>query len=500
MKSTIILKNYATKIFSSGVSLLLGFVVTPFLLKYLGKDDFALFRISNEWLSTFSIFENALSIAILAIFAKSTDEHRDQNTWYSFKSYFKYAFIFMFFSMAFIPFLPKLYTIPVDKVNIVRIGFFIGSLNFLLLPFATFRCWLEFKEKSYLLSSARVFQNLLTAVLSMLLAYISFGIIGQFSSVLIGNIFFSLISFYLFQKFKSNFNFSKISRMEMRDVNMNIHKLNFDGLIISFCGRISFLTDTVLLGFYFHPTKILPYVLSQRLILMIQENLQSIGNASWASLLDYYRRGEQERFEKNLISISRVSNFIAVIFLTPLLVLNKDFIHLWVGEEYYYGLSLTIIASLNAYLRSNFSMWGWCLSGNGNIKAQVKIETINAAINISTSILLTATIGFLGPALGTLFGCMTVYSLLFPLALKNNLNLNLGKLYNALYAPLLWATPLFAIFYFFKDYMIITSWIKFGFFYAILASFSLITIYLLGLNDDEKKYLQNIVKSKFKKS
>jgi O-antigen/teichoic acid export membrane protein len=499
LKSKIIFKNYFTKILSTLVSLVIGFVVTPFLLKYLGKNDFALFKLTSDWLSSFSVFENALSIAILAVFAKSTDENRDQNAWYSFKSYYKYSIIFTLISMCVIPFLPYLYYINPDRLRAVQIAFFLGSLNFLLLPFAALRCWLEFKEKSYLLSTGRIYQNLIVAITSMLFSYLTFGVIGQFGSVLLGNVFFAFMVYFLFNKFKSINVTDKISKLNLKTVNTSIHQLNLDGLLISFFGRMSFLTDSVLLGLYFHPTKLLPFILTQRLIQMIQDNLQSIGNASWASLLDLFRTGEQFQFQKNLITITRVSNFMAVSLLSPLLILNKSFISLWVGPEFYYGLSLTIIASINAYLRSTFSLWGWCLSGNGNTKVQIKIEAFNAFVNIVSSIVLIQYIAFLGPVVGTLLGCVLIYSLMFPLAMKSNLNLEIIPLYKSLLIPISWAIPIYFILLQINKYLVSNTWIKFILSYGILGLVTLLIVYFLGLNIDEKNYFTKIIKSKIKK-
>lgn len=495
MKSKIIIKNFLTKVISSAATIVLGFIATPLLLKFLGKEDFALFKLASDWLTGISFFDTAFTIGIFSIFAKSKKQNLAQNTWGIFRKYIFFPPILVLIGIAFTPFLPQLFKIPDQKVFHVQLAFAIGCLNFLLLEFTGIYAWYEYQEKSYLVTRARIVQNIIFSVLSIVFAYLAFGVVGQFLSMTIA--YFSIAFYIAYLFFKINKGEINYHDTEIRlEEKMNQLSTVFRGVMISIFNKISFLSDNIILGLFFFPTEILPLILTQKLVLLFQENLMSISNSSWASLIDLYKNGEHERFEKILYTLTRVSNFLAISLLSPLIFLNENFIQLWVGKEFYFGLTFTILISINAYFRSNFSIWNLCLTGNGNNKTQVKIELLNALVNLSISLAFIPKLKLLSPTIGTLSSLIFVYLLFIPIALKNHLNLNIEKLLKSVLTPLLFSIPLFFINMYIKRFLISDQWLNFALSYFILFFVNSSIIYYIGFNRDEKKYFINIIKSK----
>jgi len=479
--------------------LILGFIVTPLLLKYLGKEDLALFKIANDWLNSIGIFEQTLTGAMLIILSKS--KNINSNTINAtFLRYFKLSFIFIFIAIVATYFLPSLFLIPENKLSIVRMGFIIGSFSFLCLPFGVFRISIEHQEKSYLLSFWRTVQNIFQGSLLVLLAYFGTGIIGQFIGTILSNFFFALATYFIFKKIsKDHVDFTSANQEQEHDQHFN--KSNLDSFTLSIASKISFYSDTLVIGYFLTPAAILPFTLTQRLIQLIQENLQSIGTTSWASLNQLYIEKKMDQFQYYLETLSKITVYISLSLLIPLLILNQSFIELWIGTEFFAGFHLTFLAILNTSLMGLFSLWGWCLSGTGFIKEQVPIYIFNGIINLLFSIILTYFLGVSGPLIGTLVGFLLVYSWMIPTKLKKLLNVNPLPLIKLVVIDVFILAFTYFLFWKLNINLRITSFLNLAVYYS---TFSLILFFFLQfiiLDSNDRKVFYNIfilkIKNKF---
>lgn len=491
MKDKIILKNFSTRIILTLLNLIIGFTATPLLLKYLGHEDYSLFKISYDWLASVGFLEQILTASALSMLANLNDDNRDHYTLYTFKRFVKISIVFFLISTLVSPFLPYLFKIPVNKIKEVQIGFIVGTIGFIFLPITILRTWIEFQEKSYLLNIVRSLQNFIQISIAIAFAYFTFGIIGQYFSFLIGQFIFAIFVYWFFKKTHQKKNHS-ISTLDLDEYDKTLRKNNLNSLILSLSGKLSFLSDTIILGFFFNPIDILPFSLTQKLTQMIQENLQTLGNSSWATLASLHRSGQHDEFEKMLISLTRVIIFLSIVLCAPLIFLNHSFINLWVGTKFYAGDLLTTIAVINTYLMGIFSLWGWCLSGSGKIKIQIPIYTINAIINFITALIFIKLIGLSGPIIGTLIGFLTAYIILIPRALEKEFNVNAYKLRTIILFPLLYLLIPIIINFIYKDFFILDNFFKLIIYYLTCMIVFAITLSVTFLNAIERKYILNL--------
>lgn len=492
MKKNVIVKNFSTRIILTILNIAIGFFATPLLLKYLGHEDYSLFKLTYDWLSSISFLEQILTSSALGILATLSDSNRDHYTHYAFKKFVKVSFIFLGLSILMIPFLPHLFTISDNKINEVRIGFFIGSIGFLFLPVTILRTWIEFHEKSYLLNMVRSLQNIFQVLVAIFLAYLAYGIIGQFVAFLIGQ--FILATFiYLFFKKTHNKDEVKVHHSDITEFDKALRKNNINSLTLSLSSKLSFLSDTLILGFFFKPIDILPFSLTQKLTQMVQENIQNLGNSSWATLASLQRAEKHQEFEDTLISLTRVTIFMSIVMTIPILFLNHSFIALWVGEKFYAGDTITTIAILNTYFMGIFSLWGWCLSGTGKIKAQIPIYTINAIINFTTALIFIKLVGISGPIIGTLIGFLTAYLFLIPQTLAKEFTLDASKLRRVILIPTIYLIIPILLNLKFKDLFLINSYLKIAIYFVIIAIISMVTMALTYLNSNERNYIWNLL-------
>lgn len=498
MKNKIIAKNFISKILFSLVNIALSFTVTPVLLNLIGKEDYSLYKLTFDWLSSISFVEQVFTSSALAILANSTLNNRDTYSSYALKHFAKISIVFIFLAIIIVPFLPLLFTIPAHKITHIQISFFVGSLCFIFLPITIIKTWIEFHEKGYILNRFRNVQNILTAAAAILLAWLSFGIIGQFFALFLGQLSFAIMTYFYFQKTKKKS--PQVSSLTNSDVEFSklFKQTNKHSFFLSLASKLSFFSDTLILGFFISPVQVLAFSLTQKLPQMIQENVQSLGNASWATLMDLYRNHSFEVFEKKLHSLSKITVFLTLTGSLPLLFLNQSFISLWIGKEHYAGHTITIIAILNIYFMGLFSLWGWVLSGGGKIRVQIPIYAGNALINITFTLIFIKFIGIEGPILGTLAGFLIIYSLFIPKALEKEYGLSAEKLWRILAIPLLIILPFIIVSIKLQHHFHFNNLISWFIAYLAFMFFVVIFLVVLYLNKDERNFIKSLILKKLK--
>ncbi len=75
---------------------------------------------------------------------------------------------------------------------------------------------------------------------------------------------------------------------------------------MNLCGRVSLLTDNIVVSGLLSPALVTPFVLTQRLTSLAQRELQTIGNASWAALAELSAQGRKDVFSRRLLELTRV--------------------------------------------------------------------------------------------------------------------------------------------------------------------------------------------------
>ena len=69
-------------------------------------------------------------------------------------------------------------------------------------------------------------------------------------------------------------------------------------LIVQLSGRLSFLTDSYIVGRVLSPEAIASLFATVRLAQLAQSQLQMVGNASWAGLAELHGRGEPRHLQR----------------------------------------------------------------------------------------------------------------------------------------------------------------------------------------------------------
>ncbi len=476
---------------STIVILIVGLFATPLLLRWLGDERMGAVEAMSQWFGYVSLLEFGIGGALMPLFARAL-ARRDSEQVRTLiaagaRAYLYVCGLMVAAGMLLLAMITKvLPVVPALRFDL-RTACVIGILGVVFVPLMPLRIMFEADQRGYLVHQALLVQSLLITGASLLFAYMRFGISGQFAAIFLGGLAFNAMMLYLARDWLGSLG-SRLSRAVTRSREWReLWNLNWATFAFNLCGRVGLVTDNMIVGGMLSPAMVVPFFLSQQLAVLAQRQLQGIGNASWAGLVELHVEGRHEVFNQRLIELTRLIAILAVAALVPIVVYDRQFISLWIGGERYGGDALVAVAALNAFLLAIFSLWAWCINGTGRVRMIMPGMIAQTIINFSLSLLLTFKAGMLGPVLGTTAGFLSVSIWYLPMLLRRCFGTSPGDLMRAAAWPALSAAPFFAGVWALARSFPPSGWIDMGAEMAAVAVGYLTIWWIAGLTAREKE-------------
>lgn len=437
--------SYLSGSLYTAVTLIIAFISTPLLIKWLGNERFGAFRVLTEWFGYLGIVELGIGGALLPLLAKavgSGDESSVRRTMTTaFRAYLGICAATIISGIVLATVITHLVPIsPALNVDLQR-GWLIALLGAFYLPFAPFRALIEATQRSYWIHALLLLQSLLTTAFALLFAWRGWGISGQLAAILLGGAPFHVAMAYIVLK-GSRGMVSQILQVKADDeTTQQLWSLNRPTLVFNVCGRVSYLTDGIVVAYLLGPAFVTPLFITQRLSQIIQGQLQAVSNSSWAALAELHTQSRNETFNQRVIQLTKIITILGVACLLPVITYNQHFVDMWTGSAQFAGGFVTSVACVNAYMIAVISLWMWCFSGTGQVRKILPVTINNAVVNLIASLLLTPRLGLIGPLLGTMIALLTTKFWYLPVLLRRSFGTSLFMLFRAVSAPLILAVP-----------------------------------------------------------
>jgi O-antigen/teichoic acid export membrane protein len=422
------------------VVVMVGFVTTPILLRYLGVVRFGAFRAAIDWFGYVGLLEFGVGGALQVLFARALGtDHRAgviAGVRAGMRAYLLLAGLMVMAAVVLGTAMPWLIRAPGYLTTEVWAGCGISLVAFLWLPLSVFRPLAEAEQRGYLVNLLNTVQLLIVMVASVGFAAFRMGLVGQFLAMAIGGAVFHLSLAYVELR-----RYPEILGGVVSEPRPALWGLSWPNLLFNLASRLGLLTDNILLAAFLGPAAVTPFVLSQRLIQAMAAQVTAIGGAGWAGLIDLHYRGEHGVFAHRLIQLTRLTAVMGAALLLPMAVWNRDLVSLWVGEKNYAGAAVTWLAAANAWLLAVTSVWGWPLMAGGKVRAVVPTILTSAGVNLAVGTAGTALVGLPGPLLGTLAGIGLVSSWWLLVLIRREFGIGPAGLLRAAAEPGLVAIP-----------------------------------------------------------
>jgi O-antigen/teichoic acid export membrane protein len=440
------LLNYATGTISTAVVLVTGFVATPFLLKWLGEEQFGAFRAASDWFAYLALLELGVGGALLALLAKAVGRAHmpaiqtmlGTGIWW----YTRITAVMIVAGICLSAVITELVPVRAVYADDLQRGVLIALLGLLLLPLgAPLKALAEARQRGYWVNWLLLLQSLLITGFALWFAWKGWGVVGQFAAVAIGGLLFNLaIIFDGIREYPQSLQDAVVTRSDP-EAHRELRRLNWPTFVFNISGRLSLQSDNIIVAAMMGPAAVVPLFMTQKLITLALGQLANVGGASWAALAELHFQGDRELFNQRLVELTSVVAVFGVAGLVPIAIYNRYFVMQWVGLEHYAGDWVSIIAAVNAFILALLSLWGWCFGGTGRTPLLMRSGIIETVINVGVSLMLTSRLGLVGPLVGTLTGFTAVSLWYIPKLLQRVFGTPLGRLAKATLAPLALGVP-----------------------------------------------------------
>lgn len=437
--------NFGSIVAFQLLTMSIGIVCTPLLLKWLGDDRYGAFRAASDLTNYLNLLELGLSGSLMSLLAHAVgvgDSHYIYLTLVTgIKAYLKITLSIVLTGIGLGIFITHLVPVTDALVSDLQTGYWIGLLAILALPLSPFRLLADASQRSYFANIFLGLQSVVITSLSLLLAWLKWGISGQYLALILGTIVFQLIMCWDSIRRYPNLWSVWHDRKAQAPIEKQLWQLNKSTFILKLSGQLSLFTDNIIISYLLSPATVVPFFITQRLTALVQSQIQGIGNSSWAAMAELYAQEKYEQFNARTIELTRLVVIMSCALMTPIVAYNHYFVELWVGSDRFGGDGVTILAATNGLLLGILSLWGWLFAGTGQQAKLVRLNVISTIVNVLLSIICTRSFGIVGPLLGTFISFITINLWQLPLIMRSVFGTSVKSLFMAIVQPLLVGVP-----------------------------------------------------------
>lgn len=471
--------NFLSTLVLTLVTMIVGLKASPLLAFWLGEGPFGAVRIMTEATGLLTLLELGLSGALGPLMSRAIGQNNEADLHKAVvagsRGYLRVSILIIGVGLVLTPiiswFTPGL---TAGQVNDLRLAWVVGLGAFLPMAFLPLRTVVEAEQRGYIINFLLTAQSLLMTGMALTLARSKWGITGQSIAVVTAGWFFNFVLATMVFRSHPGLLKQYLWAPTDRETRNAMRGLSWPVLLINIFGRLGMLTDNLVIGRAIGEKKVTSLFFTQRLVVLGQQVLQGIGNATWAALADLHARGELILFNRRLVELSRLVAVLAAVGLGPVIAYNHAFFRLWANSgEVYEGDFVVVVASVNVFLVSLQSLWCWCFTATGQVRRIVPLTVIGAVINLSASMILVNYVGVAGPLLGTAVGLGSVGLWVLPMELKGAFGTSPLALVKATLPAFLWAAVSASGLWSFTRFHQPTTWLTLGLEMSVAALLSL---------------------------
>lgn len=404
---------------TSVILMVLGFVITPFVLRHLGQGTYGVWAIIGQVIGYVGLSDMGVGSALMAYASRMLrTSHPNELSELSSTALviqFGLGTVGLLFALALAPFLDRLIdTGGVDtRVIVISVGF-LALAWFVKTSLNTYDQLLvahQMLHVNYLVGFA---SQLFRLALVVVLLTLGAGLIGMALAAFLSNVFLVVVI---------------IRKLRTIAPKIVIHPRHFKqrfarkllsfslwGMVGRFSATVIYNTDNLVVGAFLGAPAVTVYVLSRRLPEVLRQNIYRIGNALRPGLGDVSGSHDAIVLRRTFLSAARTYVFIAIVGGVIIGWTSRRFVSLWVGSSNYGGDLLVWITVASTVTLSLFHISSVVLVSGLRVKVVSTVRLAEAILNIGLSIMLVRLgFGLVGVAAGTLIANVLTSAVLIPI-------------------------------------------------------------------------------------
>ena len=479
---------WATLVARSVIMMLAGFVTTPYLLRFLGAERLGAFRASQQWTSYLTFLYVGLGPSLLVLLLRPASRGDLAATVGVMKSGMRITMrqtlsVVLPAGIAISWFMPELVGISPSLRSELRWGTMLGLLALLLAPLDLFRATLTCRQLGSLVNVGLSVQSLTISAVAVWLAWLGWGLPGQFIAGVIGIAAFSAISAYFAVSHLRGYMSSRRVVLDPTE----LWSLRWPMFLTGIGGQMNMFTDYIVVSLLADPAAVVTFSITQRLMTVLGGFVSSFSEVSWAGLAELRATGKSELFERRVLELIRTLVGAGLCLLATFAAFNGVFVRLWVGSEYYGGSALTILTAVQTIVVAYFMFFTATIDMAGDTRHRVVVSVPGAILNVVLSVFLGRRLGLYGVTLATVVAYMLGEGWYSPYLFCRRYGVSGGTVVRESFRSIAVATPwALAVWYLVKIGGGAEGWITLAAEFSAACMLTLVYVWLLVLHRDDR--------------
>jgi O-antigen/teichoic acid export membrane protein len=401
--------NFAVMI----IKLVITFIMTPLLVHNLGNYDYGIWEILGAVLGYMGLLDMGMKPSISRFAAKyHSEQSQDKLSVLYSTSWFFLALIgillFLFF-LVWSLFMPETISSDVDsqaKYSLLLI--IIGAQLLIVFPGYVAESFLEGFQKYYLKNNITIFNSIVGAIVVYVFITPENALILLAAANAIGvSIKYIIYTFMLtspqFGGLKPRLSCTTWASFK------ETTSFGIKSLIQGIASRIEIGTDTIVIGYFLGPAMVPFYAIPANLINYIRNIGWTLTHAFMPLFSALSAQNKTNEIQEIYLRASRYIVGILLPVCVGLTLVGREFIAIWIGEEYIENaqiiIILLVISTATPFVNPLHSRYLTAIGKHGFL---AKIQSFGALINIIFSILLVNYYGIIGVAFASVMSIVLV--------------------------------------------------------------------------------------------
>jgi O-antigen/teichoic acid export membrane protein len=434
-------RNVSTRYLAIAISAVVGLLVLPINIGYLGESAYGLWMLTASITAYFSVLELGYGSAVIKFVA----EYRAKRDTHALNEILSTLFT-VFTAMGVVVYaiallmawlLPYIFNLEPGQVGTGRAILLIIAANVAFhFVFAVYGGVVNGFQRYYLNNVIGTAAMLVGAAVNVLVLWLGYGLIELVAATTLVR----MAPYYLYRRnAKAVFPDLEVSvRLFRRERLREVTGFSVYLAITDWSSRLNYTVDTFMIGIFLNTTAVGVYSVGLRLSEALFRMTNQLHTFLFPAIVHQATEGRIEEQRRLLVQATRFQLAVAMALCGTVIAVADVLIHTWVGPGFEKGFLTAQLLAYVVVLRAWMGLPSTLLRGSGQAAFVAKVAASCAVANVLLSVVLVRLMGLVGVALGTAIPVTAIAAVaIFPAACRA-VRLPVFQGYRQVVWPALW--------------------------------------------------------------